>query len=270
MWRTDSLEKTLKLGKIEGKGRRGRQRMRWLDGITYSVGCELKQTLGNSEGQGNLACCSPWGCKESDMTLWLNSNNNKPLLRRYPVPGSVLILLHVDLFRVHNIIVNTGIQTDTPYQKQLLCMCFCMLVSLCVCLCVCVEKSCVVNRNPEIKLKVTINYSLPLWVSFPTDWLSSLLSFQRLMLPLMPANRCSQSLPLTSSSLSVPHTSLMKMRTVSPGVGRDGGGQRVRGPWAGNQGSWPTLHVCTRFCRAYEHSHPRENQATRSSADSPF
>ena len=34
MRRTDSLEKTLKLGKIEGKSRRGRQRMRWLDGVT--------------------------------------------------------------------------------------------------------------------------------------------------------------------------------------------------------------------------------------------
>ena len=37
MWRTDSLEKTLMLGKIEGRRRRERQRMRWLDGITYSV-----------------------------------------------------------------------------------------------------------------------------------------------------------------------------------------------------------------------------------------
>ena len=37
MWRTDSLEKTLMLGKIEGRRRRGRQRMRWLDGITDSV-----------------------------------------------------------------------------------------------------------------------------------------------------------------------------------------------------------------------------------------
>jgi len=34
MWKTDSLEKTLMLGKIEGRRRRGRQRMRWLDGIT--------------------------------------------------------------------------------------------------------------------------------------------------------------------------------------------------------------------------------------------
>ena len=37
MWRADSLEKTLKLGKIEGRRRRGRQRMRWLDGITDTV-----------------------------------------------------------------------------------------------------------------------------------------------------------------------------------------------------------------------------------------
>ena len=37
MWRADSLEKTLMLGKIEGRRRRGRQRMRWLDGITDTM-----------------------------------------------------------------------------------------------------------------------------------------------------------------------------------------------------------------------------------------
>ena len=37
---------------------------------------KFKQTLGNSEGQGNLACCSPWGCKELDTTEQLNNNNN--------------------------------------------------------------------------------------------------------------------------------------------------------------------------------------------------
>ena len=67
-----SLEKTLMLGKIEGRRRRGQQRMRWLDGITNSM--EFEQALGDGEGQGSLACCSPWGHKESDTTEQLNSN----------------------------------------------------------------------------------------------------------------------------------------------------------------------------------------------------
>ena len=69
--RTDSLEKTLMLGKIEDRRRRGRQRMRWLDGITGLVGLdgpEFEQAPGVGDGQGGLACCSPWGCKESDTT----------------------------------------------------------------------------------------------------------------------------------------------------------------------------------------------------------
>ena len=41
MWRADSLEKTLMLGKIEGKRRRGQQRMRWLDGIIDSMDMDL-------------------------------------------------------------------------------------------------------------------------------------------------------------------------------------------------------------------------------------
>ena len=62
MWRTDSLEKTQTLGKIEGK-RRGRQRKRWLDSITDSTGHELGQTLWNGKGQRTLVCCSPWVAK---------------------------------------------------------------------------------------------------------------------------------------------------------------------------------------------------------------
>ena len=68
MWRTDSLEKTLKLGKTEGRRRRGRQRMRWLDSITYSTEHEFEQALGVADGQGSLAWCSPWSHKESDTT----------------------------------------------------------------------------------------------------------------------------------------------------------------------------------------------------------
>ena len=55
MQRADSLEKTLQLGKIEGKRRRERQRMRWLDSIADSNRHELEQTLGDRGGQGRLA-----------------------------------------------------------------------------------------------------------------------------------------------------------------------------------------------------------------------
>ena len=58
------------LGKIEGRRRSGWQRKRWLDSITNSMGMNL-----SSEGQGSLACCSPWGHKESDMTKQLNNNS---------------------------------------------------------------------------------------------------------------------------------------------------------------------------------------------------
>ena len=113
MWRTDLLEKTLMLGKIEGRRRKGWQRMRWLDGITdliifnsimYLVlstkgtnrfgndttqmegtetqkqrvyrplvsGYKFGQALGVGDGQGSLACCSPWCHKQSDTTEQLN------------------------------------------------------------------------------------------------------------------------------------------------------------------------------------------------------
>ena len=42
--------------------------MRWLDGNHRLDGHEFEQTQGDSEGQGSLACCSLWGCKESDTT----------------------------------------------------------------------------------------------------------------------------------------------------------------------------------------------------------
>ena len=67
MQRGNTLEKTLMLGKIEGKRRRGQQRMRWLDSITNSMDLNLSKLL-VSEGQGSLVCCSPWGHKESGMT----------------------------------------------------------------------------------------------------------------------------------------------------------------------------------------------------------
>ena len=67
MQRADSFAKTLMLGKIGGRWRRGRQRMRWLDGITDSMDMSLSE-LRVSEGQEGLVCCDSWGHKESDAT----------------------------------------------------------------------------------------------------------------------------------------------------------------------------------------------------------
>ena len=64
MRRTDSLEKTLTLGKIEGRRRRGQQRTTWLDDITNS----MDMSLSKIQEMGNLVCCSPQNCKELEMT----------------------------------------------------------------------------------------------------------------------------------------------------------------------------------------------------------
>ena len=70
------------LGRIEGRRRRGQQKMRWLDDISdsmdiYSNSMESEQTPGNGKGQGSLACCSPWVRKELDMTEQLNNIGSK-------------------------------------------------------------------------------------------------------------------------------------------------------------------------------------------------
>ena len=72
MGRTDSLEKTLMLGGVEDRRRRG-----WEDemvgGHHQLNGQEFTWTLGDPGEQGSLACCSPQGCEESDMTEWVMS-----------------------------------------------------------------------------------------------------------------------------------------------------------------------------------------------------
>ena len=79
MWRTDSLEKTLKLGKTEGGRKRGWQRVRWLNGVTNSMDMSLSK-LGVGDGQESLAFCRLWGCKELDTTERLNWTDPSKLI----------------------------------------------------------------------------------------------------------------------------------------------------------------------------------------------
>ena len=74
MWRTDSLENTLMLEKIEGRSRRGRQRMKWLGGITNSMDMSLSKAPGVGDGQGSLGVLQ-WGHKKSTrLSVWTELN----------------------------------------------------------------------------------------------------------------------------------------------------------------------------------------------------
>ena len=97
--RTHSLEKTLMLGKIEGRRRRGWQRIRWLDGIT-----DLMETVWVSSGswwwtgKPGMLSCHGAGHKESDMTERLNWVELKKLHARHYDSHSIIVSCSLSLF----------------------------------------------------------------------------------------------------------------------------------------------------------------------------
>ena len=75
--RVGSLEKTLMLGEIEGRGEKGATEDEMVGWHHRLNGHDSEQTLGDGEGQESLAWCSPWGHNESDTTEPLNNDDNQ-------------------------------------------------------------------------------------------------------------------------------------------------------------------------------------------------
>ena len=110
-WRTDSFEKTLMLGKIEGWRRRGQQRMRWLNGfMTRWTWVWVSSRSWWWTGKPGVLCCRPWGCKASDMTEQLNWTDNL---------FNNVVIVSGEQWRESAIYIHVSILPQTPLPSRL-------------------------------------------------------------------------------------------------------------------------------------------------------
>ena len=107
MRKANSLENTLMLGKIESNREKGMAEDKMVRLHHWLNGHEFAQTLGDSEGQGSLACYSPWSHKDSDMTSW--PKKNKYFIQIFFFSTSAPFLFHHPILdtTLHSVIMNT-------------------------------------------------------------------------------------------------------------------------------------------------------------------
>ena len=98
MWRVDSLEKTLMLGGIGGRRRRGQQRMRWLDGTTDPMDVSLSELWELVMDREALACCGSWSPRELYMIEQLNWTELKGIVNFKVVWYLIFYWLYIFVF----------------------------------------------------------------------------------------------------------------------------------------------------------------------------